>query len=174
MEADGNDLSWRGPAFSISGPKISTPEITDIRLTRSVQSHSASSHTPYGPPPPTPALLTRMLTAPKRSIVASAAACNSRFSDTSALTPAISALLGFSASTAHASAASSMSQSMTLAPARASALAMPSPMPDAAPVTNATLPGDVRMAALPKPKTFGKDHEAQKSADSEVRRTRQA
>ena len=27
-----------GPAFSISGPKISTPEITDIRLTPSVQS----------------------------------------------------------------------------------------------------------------------------------------
>ena len=111
-----------------------------------------------------------MLTAPKRSIVASAAACNSRFSDTSALTPAISALLGFSASTAHASAASSMSQSMTLAPARASALAMPSPMPDAAPVTNATLPETSCMAALPNPPTFGKDYEAQKSAYSEVRR----
>jgi hypothetical protein len=115
-----------------------------------------------------------MLTVPKRSIVASAAACNSRFSDTSALTPAISTLLDFSASTAHASAASSMSQSMTLAPARVSALAMPSPMPDPAPVTNATLPETSCMTALPKPTTLGKDYEAQKNADSEVRRTRQA
>src|SRR5277367_755525 len=62
---------------SINGPKISMPRMTAMRLTPSVQSHPESVQVPYGPPPPTPALLTRICTLPYRAIVASAAALSS-------------------------------------------------------------------------------------------------
>src|SRR5215510_5095977 len=45
------------PCCSINGPKISIPQMVAIRLTPKTQFHEASVHMPYGPPPPTPALL---------------------------------------------------------------------------------------------------------------------
>src|SRR6516165_1575311 len=44
------------PCASISGPKISKPQITDIRLTPRTQFQPASVQRPYPPLLPTPAL----------------------------------------------------------------------------------------------------------------------
>src|SRR3984893_11077430 len=49
------------PCCSISGPKISIPQMVAIRLTPMVQFHDASVQAPYGPPPPTPAAAARVV-----------------------------------------------------------------------------------------------------------------
>src|SRR5262245_57391362 len=48
------------PWFSIIGTKTSMPQTTAMKLTPSDQSQPASLHVPYGPTPPTPALLIRI------------------------------------------------------------------------------------------------------------------
>src|SRR5580692_9477952 len=81
-----------------------------------------------------------MWTSPYRASVASAAACSSDLSETSAVTASTSALVCFSSATALPSACCSMSHIITLTPACARRVATPRPMPDAAPVMNAVLP----------------------------------
>ena len=137
---------WR----SISGPKISTPQITAIRLTPIVQSQPASFQV---------AVAARRRRrrrccagcAPRRSAPASrrrrpAARTSAR---RRRARPRRRRWSPSARATALSSAPCSMSHSITLTPACARLVATPSPMPDAAPVTNAVLPARSFIASSP-------------------------
>src|SRR5829696_5213339 len=98
-----------------------------VRFTRITRSHSAASSRWIGPPPATPAAFSTTSTRPWSRTTASTA---SRIDDSSAT----------SATRTSPSEPGCRSTPTTFAPSSANRRAHASPIPDAAPVTNATLP----------------------------------
>src|SRR5215207_9431172 len=117
------------------GRKAWTPWMTPHRLTSTTHFQSFSVRSLMRPPPPTPALLHTRWTAPNRSMVAAARAATLSASATSVRTPTTP-----SSSAVAASGASSMSAMTTCMPSSTHRAAKPRPIPDAPPVTTATLP----------------------------------
>src|SRR6056297_403364 len=109
-------------------------------------SQVASSMVPTGPPSPTPAAVTRISIRPKSCTARSASACCAAPSVTSSNSRR---LCGESSSTLCHSADSFRSVPMTIAPSRAKRCAQASPIPDAAPVTMATLFSNAGMLCPP-------------------------
>ena len=137
---------WPSPWAMNSGVNARIPWITPQRLTPSThcQSSSVCSHT--GPPAETPALLQITWAVPKRSTARSRSASTWAASATSHTTASTSEPSGRSA-TAAASTSASMSATTTFMPSARNARVMASPMPEAPPVTTATLPFSSSMPA---------------------------
>src|SRR5918996_1579504 len=130
------------PCSIIRGTNERMPWATPSRLTSTIQRQRSAGTVHASPPMPTPALLHSTCAVPNRSNVAAASASTADGSRTSVTTAATSSAPNWSAraSVALSSAARSTSATTTRIPSRAKRWASAKPMPDAPPVTTATLP----------------------------------
>src|SRR5919106_621514 len=130
------------PCSIIRGTNERMPWATPSRLTSTIQRQRSAGTVHASPPMPTPALLHSTCAVPNRSNVAAASASTADGSRTSVTTAATSSAPNWSAraSIALSSAARSTSATTTRIPSRAKRWASAKPMPDAPPVTTATLP----------------------------------
>src|SRR5262245_134428 len=150
------------------GRNALSPWITPHTFTAKVQrqSESGSSQSGASSCAPTPALLQSTCTLPCFATTASASACTDSERVTSQTTPETSARLARASSAAlFSSAAASTSASTTFMPARASRAPSARPMPDAPPVTTATLPAKSFM----DPPVFPSLHVPERPQPLEVR-----
>src|SRR5215470_3741689 len=125
--------------FSISGTKVRMPCTTPHKLTPNPHSQFCNGWVQDGPkPPPTPALLQTICTAPNVSRVFCARVSTDSAFATSVTTPNTDAPFARISSSARRSAPSSTSASTIFIPAAAKRSAIARPIPLAPPVTTAT------------------------------------
>src|SRR5262245_15590009 len=136
------------PARRMAGMAARVPRNTPLAFTSITWFHSLTVVSSMRLPPPTPALLTRMSSLPKRSIVRDTARSQSPSSVTSSRTKRASPPCALISAATACPSASRMSPMTTRAPSRANSRASLAPMPRAPPLMSATFPASLMVTSL--------------------------